>query len=88
MPSSGSPVNLLEQQQPDRKSRRDAKPPLLAVERCDLAVDKVPIDLAGELRQLVLEVDDLVKRSSRARNRSFEPIVLCFFGCIVPLRRR
>jgi hypothetical protein len=36
----------------------------------------------------VLEVDDLVKRSSRARNRSFEPIVLCFFGRIVPLRRR
>src|SRR3954469_10314004 len=24
--------------------------------------------------------------SSRARNRSFDPIVLCFFGRIVPLR--
>jgi hypothetical protein len=30
------------------------------VERGDLAVDKVPVDLAGELRQLVLEVEDLI----------------------------
>jgi hypothetical protein len=60
----GQPVNLLEQQQPDCKPRRDAGPPLVAVERGDLAIDKVPIDLAGELRQFMLEVDDLVQPRS------------------------
>jgi hypothetical protein len=55
------PVNVLEQQQPDGKPRRDPGPPLLAVKRGDLAVDEVPVDLAGELRQFVLEVDDLVE---------------------------
>jgi hypothetical protein len=35
-------------------------PKAVAVERGDLAVDKVPVDLAGELRPFVLEVDDLV----------------------------
>jgi hypothetical protein len=37
---------------------------LVAVKRCDLAVDEVPIDLAGELCQFVLEVDDLVQPRS------------------------
>ena len=39
----------------------DARPAVLAVERGDLAVDSVPIDLAGEQNQLVLQVDDLVQ---------------------------
>jgi hypothetical protein len=43
---------------------RDPGPPLLAVERGDLAVEPVPIDLAGELRQFVLEVDDLIQSRS------------------------
>ena len=60
----GQPVNLLEQQQPDCKPRRDPGPALVAVERRDLAVDEVPVDLAGELRQFVLEVDDLVQPRS------------------------
>ncbi len=45
----GQPVNLLEQQQPDRKPRRYPRPALVAVERGDLAVGKVPVDLAGRL---------------------------------------
>jgi hypothetical protein len=35
--------------------------PLLAIKRGDLAVDEVPVNLAGELCQFVLEVDDLVE---------------------------
>jgi len=60
----GQPINVLEQQQPDRKLRRDPGPSLLAVERGDLAVDKVPVDLAGKLRQFVFEVDDLIQPRS------------------------
>ena len=57
----GQSVNVLEQQQPDHEAGLDPRPALLAVERRDLAVDPVPIDLAGELHQLVLQVDDLVE---------------------------
>src|ERR1700722_20392892 len=39
----------------------DPRPAVLAVERCDLAVDPVPIDLAGKQNQLVLQIDDLVQ---------------------------
>jgi hypothetical protein len=35
--------------------------PLLAVKRGDLAVDKSPVDLLGQLRQFVLQVDDLIQ---------------------------
>lgn len=57
------------------------RPTILAVERRDLAVDPVPIDLAGELNQLVLHV---MIWSSLARNRSSDPVVLCFFDRIIP----
>ena len=57
-------VNLLQQQQPDCKPRRDPGPALVAVERRDLTVEKVPVDLAGELRQFMLKVDDLVQPRS------------------------
>ena len=57
----GQPVNVLEQQQPDHEAGLDPRPALVAVERRDLAVDPVPVDLAGELHQLVLHVDDLVE---------------------------
>jgi hypothetical protein len=56
---------LLEQQQSDGKPCRDPRPPLVAVERGDLAVDKIPVDLAGELRQFMPEVDDLVQPRSK-----------------------
>src|SRR4029077_3013592 len=55
------PVNMLEQQQPDHEAGLDPWPAVLAVERRDLAVDPVPIDLAGKQNQLVLHIDDLVQ---------------------------
>src|SRR4051794_10835815 len=58
-PFVGQPVNVLEQQQPDHEAGLDARPAVLAVKRRDLAVDPVPIDLAGKQNQLLLQVDDL-----------------------------
>jgi hypothetical protein len=55
------PVNVLEQQQPDREARLDPGPSLVAVERRDLAVDPLPVQPTGELHQLILHVDDLVQ---------------------------
>src|SRR5271155_233470 len=52
---------MLEQQQPDHEAGLDPWPAVLAVERRDLAVDPVPIHLAGKQNQLVLHVDDLVQ---------------------------
>ena len=63
----GQPVNMLKQQKPDRKPPLDPGPALLAVERRDLAVDPVPVDLLRQLRQLVLEVDDLVEPFAEKR---------------------
>jgi hypothetical protein len=60
-PLVGQPVDVLEQQQPDHEAGLDPRPPVLAVERRDFAVDPVPVDLAGEQNQLVLHVDDLVQ---------------------------
>jgi hypothetical protein len=62
-PLIGQPVNVLEQQQPDHEAGLDPdpRPAVLAVERRDLAVDPVPIDLAGQQNQPVLHVNDLVQ---------------------------
>src|SRR3954469_24389965 len=57
----GQPVSVLEQQQPDHEPGLDPRPAVLAVERRDLAVDPVPVDLAGKQNQLVLQIDDLVQ---------------------------
>ena len=46
---------------PDHEAGLDPGSAILAVERCDLAVDPVPIDLAGKQNQLMLQVDDLVQ---------------------------
>ena len=43
----GQPVDVFEQQEPNRKARLDPRPALVAVERRDLAIDPIPIDLAG-----------------------------------------
>ena len=51
----------LSSRQPDHEAGLDPRPAVLAVERRDLAVDPVPIDLAGKQNQLVLQVDDLVQ---------------------------
>ena len=57
----GQPVDVFEQQEPNRKACLDPRPALVAVERRDLAIDPIPIDLAGELRQLVFRVDHLIE---------------------------
>ena len=57
----GQPINVLEQQEPDRKARLDPRSPLVAVERRDLAIDPVPVDRTCELCQFVPEVNDLVE---------------------------
>jgi hypothetical protein len=75
-PFIGQAVNVLEQQQPDHEARRDARPTVLAIERRDLAIDPVPIDLAGELNQLVLHVDDLVQPGPEQVIRARRPVLL------------
>ena len=60
-PFVGQAVDVLEQQQPDDEAGLDPRPAIVAVKRRDLAIDPVPVDLAGELYQLVLQVDDLVE---------------------------
>src|SRR5438309_1516351 len=72
----GQPVSVLEQQQADHKPGLDSGPAILAVERRDLAVDPVPIDLAGELNQLLLHVDDLVQPGPEQIARSRRPVLL------------
>src|SRR3954465_13222571 len=72
----GQSVSVLEQQQADHEPGLDPEPAILAVERRDLAVDPVPIDLAGELNQLVLHVDDLVQPRPEQIVRSRRPVLL------------
>jgi hypothetical protein len=52
---------VLEQQQSDHEAGLNPGPALVAVERRDLAVDPRPVELARELHQLVLHVDDLLE---------------------------
>jgi hypothetical protein len=67
---------VLEQQQPDHEAGLDPRPAVLAVERRDLAVDPVPIDLAGKQNQLVLQVDDLVQPGPEQIVRSRRLVLL------------
>jgi hypothetical protein len=68
-----------QQQTPDREPCPD--PALVVIRRCDLAVDKVPIELACELYLFVLEIDDLVIQP-RA-DRSPDLVVSDCFGRIL-----
>src|SRR5262249_6100883 len=45
----GQSVNMLEQKQPDNKMCRNSMPAPGAVQRGDLPVDELPVDLAREL---------------------------------------
>src|SRR5262245_24287752 len=45
----GQSVNMLEQKKPDHKLCRNSRPATVAVQRRDLAVDELPVDLAHEL---------------------------------------
>jgi hypothetical protein len=53
-------VDVLEQEERDDEAALDRRPALLAVERCNLLINPFPVDLAAKLRQLVLQVDDLI----------------------------
>ncbi len=64
-PFVGQIVDMLEQKQPDDEPGCDPRPALVAVERCDLAIDPVPVDLASELHQFVLHVDDLLEPGAK-----------------------
>src|SRR4051795_11797762 len=75
-PLIGQPVDMLEQQQPDHEAGLDPRPAVLAVERRDLAVDPVPIDLAGKQNQLVLQVDDLIEPRPEQIVRSSRLVLL------------
>jgi hypothetical protein len=55
------PVDVLEQQQPDHEPGLDSRPPFVAIERRNLAIDPIPVDLARERHQLMLHVDDLIE---------------------------
>ena len=45
----GQSVNMLEKKKPDHKLCRNSRPATVAVQRRDLAVDELPVDLAREL---------------------------------------
>src|SRR5439155_6957320 len=66
----GQAVNMLEQKKPDHKPCRNSGPTTVAIQQCDLAVDKVPVDLTRELHQLVPHVDDLVQLRAEQITRS------------------
>jgi hypothetical protein len=67
---------VLEQKKPDHKPGRNSGPTSIAVQRRDLAVDEVPVDLARELHQLVLHVDDLIQPRAEQITRSCRLVLL------------
>ena len=58
----GQAVDVLEQRQPNHEAGLDPRPTFVAVERRNLAVDPRLVDLARELHQLMLHIDDLLER--------------------------
>src|SRR5262249_32336227 len=72
----GEPVNVLQQQKPDHEPSFDPRPTLVAVERCDLAIEKLPVNLLCQLHQLMLHVDDLVQPRPEQITRSRRLVLL------------
>jgi hypothetical protein len=72
----GQAVNVLEQKKPDHKPCRNSGPTTLAVQRRQLAVDEIPVDLARELHQLVSHIDDLVQSRAQQITRSCRLVLL------------
>src|SRR5262249_16228145 len=68
--------NMLEQKKPDHKPCRNSRPTTVAVQRRDLAVDEVPVDLARELHQLMPHVDDLVQPRAKQITRFYRLVLL------------
>src|SRR5262249_31223753 len=61
---------------PDHKPCRNSRPTTVAVQRRDLAVDEVPVDLARELHQVVPHVDDLVQPRAKQITRFYRLVLL------------
>ncbi len=85
---------MLEQKQPDHEAGRRGGSTLVAEQRCDLTVDPLPIDLAGKLHHLVLEVDDLIEPRPEQIARTRRLMLLrphgplrCSHGIIVRRKR-
>src|SRR6516165_5448698 len=71
----GQSVNMLEQKKPDHKLCLNSKPATVAVQRRDQSI--LPASCTSSCLMLMIW-------SSRARNRSPDPVVSCFFGRIAP----
>ena len=56
------PIDVLEHQKFDQGAGLDPRPTLVAVERRNLVIDPRLVELACELHQLVLHVDNLLER--------------------------
>src|SRR5690348_9002687 len=67
---------LRKSSKPDYKPRRNSRPTIVAVQRRNLIVDKVPVDLACELRQLVPHIDDLIQPRAEQITRSSRLVLL------------
>jgi hypothetical protein len=77
-------TQMHKQHQSDHKARvwiPDPKLATIAIQWGELADERVPIDLAGELHRLAFEVDDLVNTYPEQTTPSCRHI---FFGRIVP----
>src|SRR6266566_2593526 len=72
----GQAVHMFEQKKPDHKPCCNSRPTTVPVQRRDLAVDEVPVDLARELHQLVPHVDDLVQPRAEQITRSCRLVLL------------
>ena len=60
----GQREDVLEQQKPDHEAGCCGGSALITEERRDLVIKPIPVELAGELHQLMLHVDDLVEPRS------------------------
>jgi hypothetical protein len=69
-------VNVLEQQEADDEPSLDSWPALLGIQRGNLAIEKVPVDLARELHQLVLHVDILIQPRAEQITQSRRLVLL------------
>ncbi len=56
---------MFEQEQPDHEACLDTGPSLVAIERRDLAIDPIPVNLGAELHQLMLQIDDLIEPGAK-----------------------
>ena len=54
-------MDVLQEQQADHEARRHGGSTLLGKQRRNLAIDPRPINLPGQLHQLVPAIDDLVE---------------------------